>query len=231
MILNYWEFWIIGVWIIEVLLYTPTTLHLMAWLFFLYSEAASFTTARSVTTSVATDTVCNSTLSSTTAVTENLETTKPQITQTSYSQTLSSKSVTSQVSLVTTPDANNSGSQSKSVTSEVLTTQETNASGSQSTSPNTGTVVGSSATNKTEIATALHSDLPSTKIVLLNTTVISSKAAAMTSSESSNFFDDPINIAAVSTVAGVAGLVMVFVSVYLLVSHGSKITPACSRYL
>ena len=47
--------------------------------------------------------------------------------------------------------------------------------------------------------------------------------------DTANFFDDPTNIAVVTTAAGVVGLGAMFVTGYMIVSHGSKITSLCAK--
>ena len=43
------------------------------------------------------------------------------------------------------------------------------------------------------------------------------------------FFDDPTNTAIVSTVAGVAGIVVIFVAGYVLVSKKSNLSSPCAK--
>ena len=47
--------------------------------------------------------------------------------------------------------------------------------------------------------------------------------------DTASFFDDPANIAVVSTAVAVTSLGAMFLTGYMIVSHGSKITSLCAK--
>ena len=78
-----------------------------------------------------------------------------------------------------------------------------------------------------EVTSIPNSSPPSTNIVSASTHTQTPGSVII--EDSSGFFDDPTNIAVVSTAAGVVGIGALFVTGYILFSHGNKITSFCSK--
>ena len=91
----------------------------------------------------------------------------------------------------------------------------------------THTTLSQTTQSSIEVTPIYNSSPPSTNIVGASTHT--QTHGSLTIDDSSGFFDDPTNVAVVSTAAGVVGIGALFVTGYVLVSNGNRITTLCSK--